>query len=69
MLGIGGGSLLPAAFGVRGWGEWSGAAAVGRIIGFVARTRGGRYSWPLVGQATGSPYHHHHDHRLNSLIS
>ena len=41
MLGIGGGSLLPAAFGVRGWGEWSGAAAVGRIIGFVAAPVGG----------------------------
>ena len=41
MLGIGGGSLLPAAFGIRGWGEWSGAAAVGRIVALVVAPVGG----------------------------
>ena len=36
MLGVGGGSLLPVAFGFRGWGEWSGPEAAGMFLGLVA---------------------------------
>lgn len=41
ILGIAGGSMLPVAFGIRGWGEWSGTAAAGRIAVLVAAPVGG----------------------------
>ena len=50
ILGIGSGLLLPVAFGVRGWGEWSGAKAVGVIVGMTAAPVGGGVVGYLLGK-------------------
>ncbi len=50
LLGIGGGLLLPTAFGVREWGEWSGAKAVGVIVGIAAVPVGGGIVGYLLGK-------------------